>query len=38
MTSSYQGDLFKGADKSTLNVDNFKLVYYEPSNEAVLLD
>jgi len=38
MTSSYQGDLFKGADKSTLTVDNFKLVYYEPSNEAVLLD
>ncbi len=38
MTSSYQGDLFKGADKSTLTVDNFKLIYYVPSDKAVILD
>lgn len=37
MSSSYQGDEFKGADGSKLTVDNFKLIYYIPGEEATTL-
>ncbi|MFA5444075.1 MAG: PCMD domain-containing protein [Bacteroidales bacterium] len=38
MSSSYQGDEFKGADGSKLTVDNFKLIYYLPGDTAVILE
>ena len=38
MSSSYQGDEFKGADGSKLTVDNFKLLYYLPGDTAVILE
>ena len=37
MSSSYQGDEFKGADGSKLTVDNFKLIYYIPGETATTL-
>ena len=38
MSSSYQGDEFKGADGSKLTADNFKLLYYLPGDTAVILE
>lgn len=38
MSSSYEGYYFKGAHGSTLTVDNFKLIYYDPSADAVVLE
>lgn len=38
MSSSYQGDEFKGADGSKLTVDNFKLIYYLPGDTATILE
>lgn len=38
MSSSYQGDEFKGADGSRLTVDNFRLIYYLPGPGARILE
>jgi hypothetical protein len=37
LTSSHEGDYFRGAPGSTLTADNFKLIYYEPEEGAKLL-
>lgn len=37
MSSSYEGDLFKGTDGSELLVDNFKLIYYRPQEGYITL-
>ena len=38
MSSSRDGDLFTGADGSTLVVDNFKLQYYSPRQDVKILN
>ena len=38
LTSSYEGDYFRGAPGSTLTADNLKLIYYEPEVGATYLD
>lgn len=37
-SSSWEGDEYKGADGSTLLLDNFRLIYYLPGSNAVLLE
>ena len=38
MSSSYQGNEYKGAEGSRLTVDNFRLIYYLPGNNAIILE
>jgi hypothetical protein len=38
MSSSYQGDEYKGADGSRLTVDNFRLIYYLPGENTIILE
>lgn len=38
MSSSYEGDYFKGANNSALTVDNFVLIYYKPTSSARILN
>ena len=38
MSSSYEGDYFKGANNSALTVDNFTLIYYKPTSSARILN
>jgi len=38
LTSSHEGDYFKGAHGSTLTADNFNLIYYRPEEGAKRLE
>ena len=38
LTSSHEGDYFKGAPGSTLTADNFSLIYYQPETGARRLE